>query len=154
MKNNYVKIPPASAIMIFISLLLAAAALAQNTEVVTVKYEAGQNIRALADKYLGDPNLWTEILKMSDITSAELKPGVTLRIDAGPIIRADGVLENSMNTIQEATMAGARMFTPEIIGEAIEFRDIALEKRASGEWDECARLASSATRIAAPAPAN
>ncbi|MBC8277096.1 MAG: FecR domain-containing protein [FCB group bacterium] len=143
MKNNYVKIPPASAIMIFISLLLAAAALAQNTEVVTVKYEAGQNIRALADKYLGDPNLWTEILKMSDITSAELKPGVTLRIDAGPIIRADGVLENSMNTIQEATMAGARMFTPEIIGEAIEFRDIALEKRASGEWDECARLASS-----------
>ena len=142
MKNNYVKILPAAGTLLIILLLLTAPSLAQNTGVVTVKYEAGQNIRALADKYLGDPNLWTEILKMSDITSAELKPGVTLRIDAAPITRANIVLEKSMNTIQEANMAGARLFSPGIIAEAIEFRDIALEKRKTGEWDECTRLAT------------
>ena len=142
MKNNYVKILQVSGIFLVILLFLVRAAGAQDSGVVTVKYEAGQNLRAIADKYLGDPNLWTEILKMSDITAAELRPGVTLRIDAAPITKADGVLENSLNTIQEATRAGAKIFTPEIIGEAVELRDLALEKRASGEWAECTSLAS------------
>lgn len=114
----------------------------QSGGVITVKFEKGQNIRELAQKHLGDPNLWTEILRTSNLTPADLKPGVVLTIDVKSVSDANKALDKAMDKIQEATVAGARLFTPLLIADAIDIRDQALSKRKQKDWKECIKLAN------------
>ena len=129
-----------------LSCLLTLPVLGQQDKMMTVVVKEGQHIRDLAEKYLHDANLWTEILRVNDLHSVtEVKPGMELKIPSGVVSMAGNALNKAMEAIQEATQAGARMFAPAIISNAIDLREKALEKRKQSDWESCAQLAISAT---------
>jgi LysM domain len=127
------------------------AALAQQDE-VSVRLEEGQSLRDIARQHLGDPDLWTEILRANELRSiTDVQPGIELRIPVTEIAEANRALQGSLEAIQEATEEGARLFAPDQIGQAIALRDQALAQRTAGAWQESARLAADATIAAAEA---
>jgi hypothetical protein len=130
--------------------LHAAAAIAANDELLTVKVKEGQSLRDLAQEYLGDPDLWTEILRANGLGPGDVRPGTELKIPAGQIAAANKALGKALNLIQQATEQGARLFAAEQIGQAIKLRDAAVSKRKAGDWDAVVKLAGDA-RVAADA---
>ena len=64
--------------------LQALPAIAAEGEVVTVRLKEGQSLRDLAEEHLGDPDLWTEILRANDLAVADVHPGIELKIPVGP----------------------------------------------------------------------
>lgn len=61
-------------------------ALAQTGEGLTVGVEEGDTLRALAAEHLGDPDLWTEILRANDPSAiTDVRPGLELQIPAGEV---------------------------------------------------------------------
>jgi nucleoid-associated protein YgaU len=61
------------------------AARAQDSEYLTIK-AGSETIREIAKQYLGDPDLWTEIMRASGLRSiTELRPGVELKVPATAI---------------------------------------------------------------------
>ncbi|MBN2468060.1 MAG: FecR domain-containing protein [Deltaproteobacteria bacterium] len=116
---------------------------------VTVTVKKNQSIRDISGEYLQDPDLWMDILRANNLSSAEaIRPGMTLHIPTNAIFKARNELETSLSLIQAATAAGAKLFAPGRIAEAIQLRNDALKKRRAGAWSECAVLASSAAREA------
>ena len=112
---------------------------------ITVVVKEGQLIRDLAAEYLDDADLWTEILRVNNLKSVtEIKPGMKLNIPSRIVSLVDRELSRALENIQKATRAGARMFAPEIISNAIRMRDDAIENR-KHDWVECFALAKSAS---------
>jgi nucleoid-associated protein YgaU len=73
---------------------------------VRVTMKEGQNLRDLARQHLGDPNLWTEILKASGLASvADARPGVEQRIPVTQVVRAGKAESSALDHIQAATQA-------------------------------------------------
>lgn len=143
--SNYLKI---NSFIVSVSLLifLFSPVIGQNQSEITIKVKANQSIRSISEEYLGDPDLWEDILRANSMESAaDVKPGITLRIPVQDISNANRELSNSLEIIQNATKAGAKIFTPEIITEAINLRDTALEKRKAGDWVTCTTLAKSSS---------
>jgi hypothetical protein len=124
--------------------LQAPPALAAEGEAVTVRLKEAQTLRDLAAEHLGDPDLWTEILRLNDLSVGDVRPGIELRIPVGPVANANRALAESLSLIQQATEQGARLFAADRIGQAIQLRDAAVAKRKAGEWEEAARLANDA----------
>lgn len=118
---------------------------------LVVRIEQNQGIREIAKKYLGDPNLWEDLLYANGLRSHELRPGMKLRIPVKDISGAIRKLEESNESISRANIAGAIIFAPEVISEAIELRNSAIEKRKAGLWSECGDLAGSALKKAVEA---
>lgn len=111
----------------------------------TVVVKEGQNVRDLAQEYLGDPNLWMEILRANNMKSpAEIRPHMTLKLPDNMIQKAQNQLKEARQAIDEASKAGAKVFVPDIIGSAIQLQNEALAKRKAGEWEACFELARSA----------
>jgi hypothetical protein len=105
----------------------------------------GQTIRDIAEKYLGDPDLWPEILKTSGIASiADLHPGMDLKIPVTEVSAANKAILESLGQIQKANEAGAQLFAPDEIGQAIGFQEQALQKRIERAWLATRDLAVSA----------
>lgn len=124
-------------------------AAAQKEKVVTVVVEPNQSIRDIAEKYLKNPDLWIDILRENNISSAaDVKPGMTLRIPVESISRATSELEKARSTIQTADKAGAKIFAASAIDSAVSLRNQALEKRKAGEWDVCYDLARLSNAVA------
>ncbi|MFC1715605.1 FecR domain-containing protein [Candidatus Poribacteria bacterium] len=116
----------------------------QQGKMITITIEEGQNIRGMAAQYLGDANLWTEILRVNNLkTVTEVKPGMKLKIPSNSISLAGRELASSLESIQEATKAGARIFAPNSISKAIQLRNEAIGKRKL-DWVGCFELARSA----------
>ncbi len=114
---------------------------AQGREVV-ITVEPNQSIRAIAEQYLGDPNLWEDILRANELTSPDqVRPGTKLKIPVKAITDANNNVNKSTELIQEATRAGAKMFAADEIQAAIDFREQAIVHRKAGEWSECTSLA-------------
>jgi len=113
--------------------------------VITVKVREEQSIRDISEEYLNNPDLWEDVLRANNLKFAhEITPGMTLRIPAGEISQANKGLELSQQIIQKATRAGAKLFAPETIANAVKLRNTAIEKRKNGEWAACAESAKSA----------
>ena len=111
-------------------ILCAHVAVAADEQYLKVTLPEGQTIRQIAEKYLADPDLWTEILKASGIDSiADLHPGVELKIPANEISAANQALIESIAQIQKANVAGAQIFATEEITRAVDLHDQALVKR-------------------------
>src|SRR4051794_17791400 len=68
-----------------------------------VRIEAGQTVRDLAGRYLGNADLWPEILKASKIaTVADISEGDVLRIPVDAITTADTAIAQSGKQIIKA----------------------------------------------------
>jgi hypothetical protein len=111
-------------------------------KIINVEVQENQSIRDISKKYLSTPDLWEDILRANKIKAAhDIKPGMILRIPVYSISQADKELQKSQKTIKSAAKAGARIFTPELIKEAIDFRDNAINQRKLGEWNQCISIA-------------
>ncbi len=115
---------------------------------VVVRLQEGQSLRDLAEQYLGDPDLWTEILSANHLAVADARPGVEIEIPVAQIANASSALRRALELIQKATQEGARLFAPDEIAQAIWLRDAATAHRKAGEWDEAARVAADASAAA------
>ncbi|MBT8359020.1 MAG: LysM peptidoglycan-binding domain-containing protein [Desulfobacterales bacterium] len=114
-------------------------------KIITIKVKENQGIRDISRRYLDDPNRWEDVLRANNLKSPdEIKPRMILRIPVGEVFQAKHELEISGKIIQQATMAGAKIFTPKIIAKAIQLRNSALLKQKSGNLHESFNLASSA----------
>ena len=49
-------------------------------EPVVVRLEEGQSLRDLAQQYLGDPDLWMEILRANGLAVSDVRPGIEITI--------------------------------------------------------------------------
>src|SRR5262245_52638767 len=108
---------------------------AQAAGVVEVRLEPNQTIRELAERHLGDPDLWPEILKATNIaTVADITADTTLQVPADAIAAADRAIGRSGGQIQKANIAGAQIFAPDEIGRAISLHDKALDWRLLHDW--------------------
>ncbi len=122
---------------------------ADNTETKIIVVKEGQNIRDLANEYLGDPNLWLEFLKKNNLQSpGDIRPDMTLKLPDQIIGKANNELNMLRQTIDEASKSGAKIFVPNMIAEAVRLQSDALAKRKSGEWDACFNLAHTALKKA------
>jgi hypothetical protein len=111
-------------------------------EMLTVTVRENQSLRDIAKEYLGNPNLWVDILRANKLTSAsDIKVGMSLKIPATALMRANRALRGALDIIDKATMAGARLFAPDIIADAIEIRNRAIAKRNIGRYDLSYKLA-------------
>ena len=112
------------------------------TEMLTVTVQENQSLRDIAEEYLGNANLWIDILRANSFGSAaDIKVGMSLRIPATALTRANQALQHALGVIDKATMAGARLFAPAIITNAIETRDRAIGERNIGRYDSSYSLA-------------
>jgi hypothetical protein len=124
-------------------------ALAATDGMVQVTLKEGQSLRDLARQHLGDPNLWTEILKASGLASvADAKPGVELLIPVTQVSRAGRAVASALNHIQAATQAGAKVFAADQIDEAVALHEQAQSRRQAGDWEAAIRLADGAEKAA------
>lgn len=135
---------------LFLALLYNASGLfAQSLEEQTITVQAGENIRDLAQKYLGDPDLWAEILKSNHVASAaDLKPGMVLTISADLVQLSQQQLQKALQTIQTATEAGAKVFAGDSLARAMDFYDAAVTSRQNSEWQKCIEQARRARVVA------
>lgn len=102
---------------------------------ITIKLDSVSSLRATAQKYLDDPDLWPVILRLNgfdDIT--QLSKGQELRLPASQLKTAISALETSLSVIQNANEAGAHLFAPALIGGAIKLRDQALAEKNNGTY--------------------
>lgn len=117
--------------------------------VKTVKYDNTASLRQIAKKYLNDSNLWEEILKVNGLKSiTELKNGMVLKLPEDVITISEKEIADALELIQQATAAGARLFTPELINQAIDLRNKAIEQRLIKNWQEAIKFAKESQRTA------
>jgi hypothetical protein len=122
------------------------------TEALTVTVRENQTLRDIAKEYLGNPNLWIDILRANNLTSAaHIKVGMALKIPANELTRANRALQDALALIDKATMAGARLFAPEIIANAIETRNKAISERNIGRYVESYKFARQSKGLASKA---
>jgi len=115
--------------------------------IIIIEVRENQGIRDISRKYFNDPDRWEDVLRANDLKSPdEIKPGMLLRIPAGVFFQAKRELEVSGRIIQQATRAGAKIFTPEIITNAIHLRDTAILKQKAGDLSACITFAKSAAK--------
>lgn len=123
-----------------------------SSDYLAVTIGSNETIREVADRYLGDPDLWPEILRVSGIaSSADLKPGMELRIPVNEITTANQALVESIGQIQKANLAGAQIFAPDEIGRAVDLHEQALQQRLLREWIATRDLAVASFREATTA---
>lgn len=135
-----------------VPLVLIVSASIARAETIEVRLEPNQTIRQLAERYLGDPDLWPEILKASDVASvAQLSPGQPLRIPVDLIAAAERALARCADQIRLANLAGAQLFAPDEIGRAIGLYDRALGRRVERAWSDAKDLALESQSQAAKA---
>ncbi len=119
------------------------------TEMLKVTVQEDQSLRSIAEKYLGNPNLWIDILRANNLASAaDIKAGMSLKIPVAAMTRTTKALQDALETIDKATMAGARLFAPEIIASAIEKYNQAIDKRKTGHYDLSYRIANESKKKA------
>ncbi|MDX6750367.1 FecR domain-containing protein [Geminicoccaceae bacterium 1502E] len=121
-------------------------------EAVRVRVQDGQSLRAIAAEHLGDPDLWTEILRANGLASvADLVPGMELSIPAAEVLAAGRALGRALAALQLATEQGARLFAAPQIEKGLALYEEAVLARKAGAWEEAVRLAGEATLAAAEA---
>lgn len=118
-------------------------------EMTIVVVEEGQTLRQIAQEYLQDPNLWIDILRQNNLSSAtDIHPGMQLQLPASAVARANEELQRSLELFEEATRNGARLFAPSIIAQSMNMRDRAQAAKNSGDWTGCLENARESSELA------
>lgn len=121
-------------------------------DTLTIRFEAGQNIRELAGKHLANPDLWPDILYANGLQAVhQIQPGMHLKIPVKVILAVENTLGTAKQIIQTATSKGARVMAAKTIGAAIQHQADALNQRRTGAWDQAlaeARRAVEQARLA------
>lgn len=124
-------------------------AVGAETDFLTVALLPDQTIREVAAEYLADADLWPEILKASGLASVtDIRPGAELRIPVNEISTANQALALSLDQIRVANHAGAQIFAPVEIAEALDLREEALLKRLERQWNSTRDLAEQSYDVA------
>jgi hypothetical protein len=112
----------AAACRVLLALVVALASGAvEAAEALKVRVQEGQSLRDIAQEYLGDPNLWTEILRANQLASiTDVRPGIELVIPTGAVAAASRALRKALGTIQRATEEGARLFAAAEIEQGLK----------------------------------
>jgi hypothetical protein len=130
------------AVLAVLSAFASAPVSAQEAEHLTVKL-GNETIREVAQKYLGDPDLWAEIVRASGLKSVtDLRAGLDLKIPATTISTANKALVDANGQIRNANQAGAQVFAHDNIVKAIALHDQALTRRSKSDWSGTRTLAT------------
>jgi len=120
-------------------------AFAQSSKILSVTVLPGESIRDLAQKHLGDPDLWEEILKSNGLQSAaEIKSGMQLNISADIVQLSTQQLQGALQAVQNATEAGAKIFAADSLSRAMTLYDAAMASRKNAEWQKSIERARAA----------
>lgn len=120
--------------------------IAASTDALTVTVGQNQSVRVLSEEYLGNPDLWEDILRANGLASPhEVRPGMPIKIPVKAITGANRDLSEAEDLIGRATKSGARIFAGGIIDEANNLKDEALKKRKAGQWNDAGKLAQAAS---------
>jgi hypothetical protein len=134
---------------ILITLALLLAATGSTAESAKIRVQDGQSLRDIAYKYLGDPDLWTEILRANNLASVtDVRPGMELLIPATQVTAANRALRQALQAIRRATEEGARLFAAEQIEASLKLYEDGVAKRKAGNWAAAASLADNAATAA------
>lgn len=121
-------------------------------ETLVVVVEDGQTVRDLSERYLGSPDLWSDLLALNGLgAAADVRPGMEIRVPDLPIAEARQMLEESLAIIQEATALGGSVFAKDLLGRATAERDAALRHGQEGRWTESLAGAQQARDLAVAA---
>ncbi len=137
-----------SAFLGIILIMSSGESLAQTTVIVT----KDQSIREIARQYLGDPDLWEEILRSNNLASPDkVVEGVKLIIPVEQVKAVNAVLNEAMSAIQSATEAGAKTFASVRINKAVSLYEQGVSARKRALWNEATKSGKEAKAIAAEA---
>lgn len=137
---------------LFCALASAVAVASGEPSMAVVEFTPGMSVRQLAQDYLGNANLWPQILKTNNLQSVvAIEPGQKLRIPVSQVKAANRALRLAKDDIHRANIAGAQLFAPRMIATAISYRDKALIRRNDGAWSETFELARQSRDIAGQA---
>jgi len=132
--------------VLFLALLTPA--FGQKAETITITVEPGRSVRDISQKYLGNPDYWTDILQANNISSAaEVNPGMTIVIPVTAIKRAIGKLDEAQAEFQSASKAGARIFASAEIDSGFALYEEASRQRRLGDWNKSYEMAKTALTV-------
>ncbi len=110
---------------------------------VTVRFGPDASLRAMAEQYLDDPDLWPIILRLNGLAEiTDIEENQELRLPASQLQAAISALETSLSVIQTANEAGAQLFAPILIGRAIRLRDDAVKEKQAGAYGQSISLST------------
>jgi hypothetical protein len=136
-------------VVVAFAMLIAWASAGEAATTTQAKLRDGRSLRELAQQYLGDPDLWTAILRANGLASVTAaKPGMTLDIPVAQIAGADHALAGALAAIQAATKEGARLLATSQMESCLAVYRQAIARRKAGDWDAAATLAASAQATA------
>ena len=106
-------------------------------QTITLIVKENQSIRNIANEFLGDSNLWEDILRANKLNSpAQIKPGLKLVIPVTSIKENIETLNAAYIAINEASKVGAKLFAEELIIKANNYYEQALKYRKEGRTIE------------------
>lgn len=112
-------------------------------DVIKVRMEPGSSLRGISEKYLKDPDLWPVILRLNGIENiTDVTEGRELLLPGNEVRLSTTALDTSLVEIQKANEAGAQLFAPILIRNAIDFRDQAVVQHRNGAYQQSISLSS------------
>ncbi|NJO38571.1 MAG: LysM peptidoglycan-binding domain-containing protein, partial [Rhizobiales bacterium] len=79
---------------------------ADNAGFVAVRLEQGDSLRAVAARYLGDPDAWPVILALNGLEQVpDIQAGTVLRLPVAAAEAAERAIRASLDALQQATEA-------------------------------------------------
>jgi hypothetical protein len=117
---------------LFLALCLPVSVFAKD---IKVTYQAGDNLRSLAQTHLANPDLWPDILAANGLESVqELKPGMALNIPVTLILAVEKNIAAATEALHQAAQIGARILAATAMNKALTQHAKAQLKRRQGEW--------------------
>ncbi|MEZ5936401.1 MAG: FecR domain-containing protein [Alphaproteobacteria bacterium] len=125
---------------------------ADDADVVSVQLKSGDSLRDVAERYLGDPDVWPVILALNGMEGvADVRTGTVLRLPVAAATAAEDAIKAALATLQQATEAGARLFAPAAITQAFSLHDQAVLRRKVGDYEVAGEMAERSRLVAADA---
>lgn len=129
--------------------LLPALLLCGSAFAASIVVQPGDTLRSLAERHVGDADLWEELLRANDLQSAaDVHPGMQLELPPQTVIDAQRRISEAQRKIQEANHLHARLFAVADVTRAVSLWDRALDERRRRNWSQALALATRSAEAA------